>query len=141
MSQHPADGGPGLPLAERLSQACGGRLPADRVFHPWLDLRDEETVGLLLAGETDQDRRAVARYADVLARARRRRPGMSAAAVRDEAARDLLLTVWRCPEEHLETEAAARGLGRAASAVDAAKRFVLGFLEETQRMETTCAGH
>ncbi|MFJ4063640.1 TfuA-like protein [Streptomyces albogriseolus] len=141
LSQRPTDGGPGLPLAERLTQACGGRLPADRLFHPWLDLRDEETVGLLLAGETDEDRRAVARYADVLARARRRRPGMSAAAVRDEAARDLLLTVWRCPEEHLETEAAARGLGRAASAVEAAKRFVLGFLEETQRMETTCAGH
>jgi hypothetical protein len=66
---------------------------------------------------------------------------MSAAAVRDEAARDLLLTVWRCPQEHLETEAAARGFGRAASAVEAAKRFVLGFLEETQRRETTCAGH
>ncbi|MEU9983560.1 TfuA-like protein [Streptomyces sp. NPDC050856] len=140
LSRHPSDGGPGLPLAERLAQACGGGLPADRVFHPRLDLRDEQTVALLLAGETAEDRRAVAGYSDALAWARRSRPGFSTAAVRDEVARDLLLGVWRCDEGEFDAEASARGLGRAASAVEAAKRFVPGFWEETKRMETTRGG-
>jgi hypothetical protein len=140
LSRHPADGGPGLPLAARLARACGGGLPADRVFHPRLDLRDEQTVALLLAGETAEDRRAVVRYADALARARRSRPGFSTAAVRDEVARDFLLRVWRCDEGRFDAEASARGLGREASAVEAAKRFVPGFWEETKRMETARGG-
>ncbi|OXM60823.1 hypothetical protein CF166_34870 [Amycolatopsis sp. KNN50.9b] len=140
LSLHPAGGGPGLPLAARLAQVCGGSLPADRVFHPRLDLRDEQTVALLLAGESAADRRAVARYADALAWARRSRPGFSTAAIRDEVARDLLLGVWRCNEREFDAEASARGLTRAASAVEAAKRFVPGFWEETKRMERVRGG-
>ncbi|MFE9573979.1 TfuA-like protein [Streptomyces sp. NPDC006692] len=140
LSQYPADGGPGLPLAERLAQLTGGGLPADRVFHPALDLRDEHAVALLLAGETDEDRHAVARYADALAWARRSRPGFSTAAVRDGLARDLLLRVWRCREGEFDAEASARGLVRAASAVEAAKRLVPGFLEETKRTEAAHGG-
>ncbi|MFE7935114.1 TfuA-like protein [Streptomyces sp. NPDC057456] len=140
LSRHPADGGPGLPLAERLARAGGGDLPADRVFHPPVDLRDEQAVALLLAGETAQDRRAVARYADALAWARRSRPGFSTAAVRDEVALDLLLRVWRCPEREFEVEASARGLVCGARAVEAAKRLVPGFLEETERTGTARVG-
>ncbi|WP_226535688.1 TfuA-like protein [Streptomyces daghestanicus] len=140
LSRHPADGEPGLPLAVRLARAGVGGLPADRVFHPRLDLRDEQTVALLLAGETAEDRRAVARYADALAWARRSRPGFSTVAVRDEVARDFLLRVWRCDEGGFDAEASARGLRREASAVDAAKRFVPGVWEETKRMETARGG-
>ncbi|MFC9816533.1 TfuA-like protein [Streptomyces virginiae] len=140
LSQHTADGGPGLPLSARLARAGGGGLPADRVFHLRPDLRDEQTVALLLAGETAEDRHAVARYADALAWARRSRPGFCTAAVRDEVARDLLLGVWRCDEGEFDAEASARGLTRAASAVEAAKRFVPGFWEETKRMETARGG-
>ncbi|MFJ2110760.1 TfuA-like protein [Streptomyces sp. NPDC087850] len=139
-SRLPADGGPGLPLAARLARACGGDLTADRVFHPRPDLRDEQTMALLLAGETADDRRAVARYADALAWARRSRPGFSTAAVRDEVARDLLLRVWRCPEEEFDAEASARGLVRAAGAVDAAKRLVPGFWEETEKRTEAAHG-
>lgn len=140
LSRQPSDGVQGLPLAERLAQACGGGLPAYRVFHPRLDLRDEQSVALLLAGETAEDRRAVARYADALAWARRSQPGFSTAAVHDEVARDLLLGVWRCDEANLDAEASARGLGGAASAVEAAKRLVPGFREETTRMEAARGG-
>ncbi|MFD4865256.1 TfuA-like protein [Streptomyces sp. NPDC058412] len=140
LSLHPADGGPGMALAKRLARACGGDLPADRVFHPGLDLRDEQTVAALLAGETAHDRQAVARYADALAWARRSRPGFSTAAVRDEVSRDLLLRVWRCPEHELDAEASARGLVCGTRAVHAAKRFVSGFLEEIERTETAHVG-
>lgn len=134
-SFHPADGGPGLPLAERLAQVAGKDLPADRVFHPAIDLRDEATVALLLAGETEQDRQAVARYADALARARRSRPGFSTAAVRDDLTRRLLLRVWQCPEQEFDAEASARGLVCGARAVEAAKRLIPGLLDEMN--ETT----
>ncbi len=137
-SLHPAGGGPGLPLAERLAQATGGDLPADRVFHPAVDLRNERAVALLLAGESEQDRRAVARYADALARERRSRPGFTVAAVRDDLARRLLLRVWRCPEQHFDTEASARGLVSGARAVERAKRLVPGLLDEmTETAERT----
>ena len=46
-SRHPVGGGPGLPLEVRLARVTGGGLPADRVFHPPIDLRDEQTVALL----------------------------------------------------------------------------------------------
>lgn len=140
LSLRPADGARGLPLAERLARACGGDLPADRVFHPRPDLRDEQTVSLLLAGETAADRHAVARYADALVWARRRRPGFSTAAVRDEVTRELLLRVWRCPERDFDAEASARGLVFGARAVQAAKRLVPGFLEETERTEAAHGG-
>ncbi|MFJ3883017.1 TfuA-like protein [Streptomyces sp. NPDC090077] len=140
LSLHPADGGPGLPLAERLARAGGGDLPADRVFRPAVDLRDEQTMALLLGGESADDRRAVARYAEALAWARRSRPGFSTAAVRDGVARDFLLGVWRCDEGEFDAEASARGLVGAASAVEAAKRFVPGFREETKRTETVRGG-
>lgn len=135
LSLHPADGRPGVPLAERLAQVTGGDLPADRVFHPGPDLRDEQTAAFLLACETGQDRRAVARYADALAGMRRSRPGFTVAAVRDDLTRQLLMRVWRCPEQDLDAEASARGLVCAAHATAAAKRFVPGFLRETR--ETT----
>ncbi|MET8676069.1 TfuA-like protein [Streptomyces sp. NPDC004647] len=134
-SLHPANG-PGLPLAERLAQVTGGDLPADRVFHPAIDLRDEATVALLLAGETEQDRQAVARYATALARARRSLPGFSTAAVRDDLTRRLLLQVWQCPEQHFDAEASARGLACGARAVEAAKRLMPGLLDE-EMTETT----
>ncbi|WP_409468683.1 hypothetical protein [Streptomyces sp. HC307] len=67
---------------------------ADRMFHAAIDLRDEATVALLLAGETEQDRQAVARYAGTLTRARRSRPGLRVAAVHDDLARRLLLRVF-----------------------------------------------
>ncbi|MFC6137001.1 TfuA domain-containing protein [Streptomyces spororaveus] len=135
LSQHPADGGPGLTLPERLARVSDGDLPADRVFHPQVDLRNERTTAVLLAGETVHDRQAVACYADALARYRRERPGFSAAAVREEAARALLLRVWRCLEREFDVEASARGLVCGARAVEAAKRLVPGFLEETTRRE------
>ncbi|MEU3353082.1 TfuA-like protein [Streptomyces sp. NPDC037389] len=143
-SLHPSDGGLGLPLAERLAQVTGGGLPADRVFHPMVDLRDETTVALLLADESELDRQAVARYADALARERRSRPGFSTAAVRDDLTRRLLLRIWQCPERHFDAEASARGLVSEARAVAAAKRLVPGLLDEldgtTDRTEATCDG-
>ncbi|MET9945265.1 TfuA-like protein [Streptomyces sp. NPDC006341] len=134
----------GVPLPERLARVTGGDVSADRVFHPAVDLRDQATVELLLASESEEDRRAVARYADALAWARRSRPGFSTAAVSDEVTRDLLLRVWRVPPERLDAEASARGLVCGARAVAAAKRFVTGFLEEisetSERTEATCGG-
>ncbi|MFE3608356.1 TfuA-like protein [Streptomyces goshikiensis] len=129
-SLNPADGGPGMELVERLVRAGGAGLPADRVFHPALDLRDGQSVALLLAGEGAQDRLTVARYAAALARARRTRPGFSTAAVRDDLTRRLLLRVWHCPEEEFDAEASARGLVFGARAVQEAKRFIPGLLEE-----------
>ncbi|MFJ5548587.1 TfuA-like protein [Streptomyces sp. NPDC093225] len=140
LSLHPGDGGPGVDLAERLARAGGLDLPAARVFRPVLDLRDGQTVDMLLAGETAHDRRAVARYADALAWVRRSRPGFSTDAVRDEVSRDLLLQVWRCPERGLDAQASARGLGCGARAVHEAKRFVPGFLEDIERAETSRVG-
>ncbi|MFB6808881.1 TfuA-like protein [Streptomyces sp. NPDC056387] len=141
LSRHPADGEPGMPLAERLARATGGHLSADRVFHPVLDLRDAQTVTWLLAGESAADRRAVAQYAEVLASARRSQPGFYADAVRDDLARDLLVRVWGCSQEELDTQASARGLVRAVGAVEAAKRLVPGFLEESKGTEAAHAGH
>ncbi|MET8956691.1 TfuA domain-containing protein [Streptomyces sp. NPDC004533] len=139
-SQHPAHGAPGLPLAERLVQATGGDLPAHRVFHPTVDLRDQTTVVLLLAGETLEDRQAVARYADTLTLTRHTQPGFSTKAIRDDLTRRILLQVWQCPEQDLDAEASARGLVCAARAVETAKRLVPGFLAETtQPMEATSA--
>ncbi|MEU6379512.1 TfuA-like protein [Streptomyces sp. NPDC046909] len=143
-SLHPADCGPGLPLAERLAQVTGNDLPADRVFHPAIDLRNEATVALLLAGETEMDRQAVARYADALARERQSRPGFSTAAVRDDVTRRLLLRVWQCPEERFDAEASARGLVHGVRAVETAKRLIPGLLDEmaetTERTEVACGG-
>ncbi|MGP3749995.1 TfuA-like protein [Streptomyces sp. IBSNAI001] len=140
LSLHPADGGPGMDLAKRMARVCGGDLPADRVFHPGVDLRDEQTVAVLLADETAHDRQAVARYADALAWACRSRSGFSTEAVLDGVSRDLLLGVWRCPEREFDAEASSRGLVCGARAVHAAKRFVPGFLEEIERTETTRVG-
>jgi hypothetical protein len=140
-SLHPAHG-PGLPLTVRLAQAAGNTLPADRVFRPTIDLKDKQTVALLLAGETAQDRQAVAQYAKVLDQTRTTRPGFSTAAVRDSATRQLLLQVWKCPEQYLDAEASARGLVCGAHAVAAAKPLVPGLLDEmnesTAKRETTC---
>ncbi|WP_078998574.1 TfuA-like protein [Streptomyces sp. WM4235] len=130
LSRRPVDGRPGLPLAARLARVTGGDLPADRVFHPPLDLRDAHAVALLLAGESAQDRQAVARYGAALERARRSRPGFSTPAVRDEVTRDVLLRVWACTEAEFDAQASARGLVGGARAVAAAKRLVPGFLEE-----------
>ncbi|MFD7444048.1 TfuA-like protein [Streptomyces sp. NPDC059909] len=133
-SRHPASDEPGLPLAERLGQVTGGDLPAHHVFHPAVDLRDETTVALLLASETPEDRQAVARYADALARARRSRPGFSTAAVRGDLTRRVLVRVWRCPAQRFDAEASARGLVCGARAVEAAKRLMPGFLNERKEM-------
>ncbi|TLS44938.1 hypothetical protein FE633_17495 [Streptomyces montanus] len=134
-SRHPARGGEGLALSERLERACGGALPAHQVFHPALDLRDEATVALLLAGESAEDRVAVARYADALATYRSERSG---AAVSDDVARRLLLQVWRCRERTLGAHASARGLISAAYAIEAVKPLVPGYLAEAR--ETTETG-
>lgn len=133
-SLQPADGRPGLPLGERLALVTGGGIPAHEVFHLLVDLRDEETVRLLLACETPEDRQAVARYAEALADARRTRPGFSTGGVRDDLTRRVLIQVWGCPEEEFDAEASARGLVSGARAVDAAKRLLLGFLKERKEM-------
>lgn len=141
-SLHPADGSPGLPLEARLAQVAGGDLPADAVFHPPVDLRDEPTVAQLLAGETEEDRHAVARYAATLAEERRTRPGFTVAAVRDDLTRWLLVRVWQCAKHDFDAEASARGLGTGARAVAAAKRLVPGLLHEMrERTEKTEAAH
>ncbi|MFE2937477.1 TfuA-like protein [Streptomyces sp. NPDC059255] len=138
-SRQPGGGGPGLPLAARLAAVGGGDLAAHQVFRPAVDLRDEASVGLLLAGETREDRQAVARYAEALALAYRGRPGFWTGAVRDDLTRRILLEVWRCPPERFDAEASARGLVYGARAVEAAKRLVPGFLDE--RSEPVGAGH
>ncbi|GHD83458.1 hypothetical protein GCM10010336_75300 [Streptomyces goshikiensis] len=129
-SLNPADG-PVLPLDVRLAQLTGGDVPAHQVFHPPLDLRDEASVALLMEGETEQDRQAVAQYAVALARIHRSRPGFSTDAVRDDLTRQILLRVWQCTEADFDAEASARGLGCGARAVEAAKRIVPGFLDES----------
>ncbi|WP_216586570.1 TfuA-like protein [Streptomyces brasiliscabiei] len=129
-SRHPACGGEGLPLPERLEQATGGSLPAHQVFHPALDLHDEATVTVLLAGETHDDRLAVARYTDALAAYRSERPG--AAAVSDAVARRVLLQVWGCQPKSLDAQASARGLISAVYAIEAVKRLVPGYLAEVK---------
>ncbi|WP_437097383.1 TfuA-like protein [Streptomyces sp. enrichment culture] len=131
-SLYPADGGPGLPLQTRLNRVTGGDLPAHQVFHPAIDLRNEKDVALLLAGETPEDRAAVARYADALAAARRTQAGFSAAAVRDDLTRRVLLEIWRCPERRFDTEASARGLVCGVRAVEASKRLMPGYLDEVK---------
>ncbi|MEU0413883.1 TfuA-like protein [Streptomyces griseorubiginosus] len=123
-----AHSGPGQPLSRRLAHVTGGALPAHRVFRPPLDLRDKVTVALLLARETPDDRLAVARYAKALTLAHQRRPGFSTEAVRSDLSRRMLLDVWKCPAERLDTEASARGLICGAHAVEAAKRLVPGYL-------------
>ncbi|MET7695135.1 TfuA-like protein [Streptomyces sp. NPDC005483] len=136
-SRHPACG-QGLPLSERLQQATGGVLPAHRVFHPALDLRDEATLALLLVGETREDRDAIARYTDVRAAWRRERAG--ATDVSDDLARRVLLLVWRCRPKALDAEASARGLVSGAHAVEAVKRLVPGFLAEQREATETTEG-
>ncbi|MDX2758374.1 TfuA-like protein [Streptomyces europaeiscabiei] len=122
--------GPGLPLATRLGYVTGGGLAAHQVFHPALDLREEETVALLLAEETPEDRQAVARYAKALDRARRSVPGFSTTAVCDGLTGQVLRQVWRCPAEQFDAEASARGLVCGARAIEAAKRLMPGFMDE-----------
>jgi hypothetical protein len=129
-SLSPADGGPGVPLETRLAKVTGGDVSAHQVFHPPIDLRDEDTVALLLAGETPDDRLAVARYADALAQARRTRPGFSATAVRDDLTRRMLLKAWQCPEGRFNAEASARGLVHGTRAIEEAKRLVPGYLDD-----------
>ncbi|MFF4578382.1 TfuA-like protein [Streptomyces sp. NPDC001373] len=140
-SLNPANGR-GLALSERLAQVTGEDLPADRVFHPAVDLRDEQTVALLLAGETEQDRQAVARYAQALEGARRSRPGFTVAAVRDDVTRRHLLRLWQSTEGRFDAEASARGLICGARAVEAAKRLMPGFLDDMddkdKRTEASC---
>ncbi|MET8718681.1 TfuA domain-containing protein [Streptomyces misionensis] len=135
-SLHPADGSPGLPLKTRSAQV--GTLPAHRLFHPVVDLRDKAAVGLLLAGETPEHRRDVTRHAAALAAARRDRPGFSIAAIRADLARRMLLRAWRCPDHLLDEEASARGLVCEAHATETAKRMVPGYLA-TERVEAASA--
>lgn len=135
-SRHPADG-PGLPLGGRLAEVTDGSLPADRVFHPDVDLCDERTVALLLGDETGKDRRSVARYARALENARRSRPGFTTAAVRDDLTQRLLLRVWQCTADAFDEEASARGLVCGARAVQAAKCLVPGLLGEINETTTT----
>ncbi|MER5904300.1 TfuA-like protein [Streptomyces mirabilis] len=136
----PAHGDPGLPLDTRLAMVTGGDLPAHSVFRPPVDLRDEETVALLLAGETSQDRLDVARYADALTLARRTRPGFSVAAVRDDLTRRTLLETWRCHEQQFDTEASARGLVCGARAIEEAKRLMPGYLDDVSSKKKELTG-
>ncbi|MCQ8836179.1 TfuA domain-containing protein [Streptomyces malaysiensis] len=138
-SRHPAHG-PGLPLTARLAQVTGGDLPAHRVFHPAVDLRDEATVTLLLANETPRDRHTVARYAEALALARRTRPGFSVEAVRDDLTRRVLLELWQCLPERFDAETSARGLVSGARAVEAAKRLIPGVLAEKSERTEAASG-
>ena len=65
----------------------------------------------------------------------RSRPGFTAAAVRDDLTRRLLMRVWQRPEREMDAEASARGLVCGARAVAAVKRLVPGLLQEMR--ETT----
>ncbi|MGW4345274.1 TfuA-like protein [Streptomyces sp. NPDC004690] len=127
-SLHPAGGGPGQALDERLADATGGALAAHEVFQPVVDLQDEETVALLLDGESEDDRTVVARHAARLD-AYRSRPGFTVASIRDDLAFRLLLQVWRCSADEVDEEAAGRGLVNGARAVEAIKRFVPGLVD------------
>ncbi|MDX2522394.1 hypothetical protein PV355_46155 [Streptomyces stelliscabiei] len=101
-----------------------------QVFHPAVDLRDEESVALLLAEETPEDRQAVARYAEALDRVRRSVAGFSTAAVCDDLTGRTLRQIWQCPAGDFDTVASARGLVSGARAVEAAKRLMPGFMDE-----------
>ncbi|GAA2679912.1 MULTISPECIES: TfuA-like protein [Actinosynnema] len=127
---HGDDGEPGVALAVRLERAGCSGLAADVVFTPPLDLRREDTVRLLLAGESAQDRTALARHLKVLDQAARAEPGFWFSGAWERRAREVLPALWRCGEHELDTAAAARGLGTGERAVRAARRLVPGLLHD-----------
>ncbi|MFC8429259.1 TfuA-like protein [Streptomyces sp. NPDC057253] len=122
---------PGRPLAMRLAHVTSSDLPAHSLFRPPVDLRNKVTVALLLARETPDDRLAVARFGEALRQAQRSRPGFCIDAVRGDLSRRMLLEAWGCPAERLDAEASARGLICGARAIEATKRLVPGYLNES----------
>ncbi|MFB8235488.1 TfuA-like protein [Kitasatospora purpeofusca] len=141
-SNHPGVGS-GMWLAERLEclvGAAGGAPPVWALFRPVVDLTDPQAVRVLLAGETAADRAAIARCADRNAEAARSRPGFRPEAVVDGAARGVLLRLWRVDSEGLDAEALSRGLGSGQHAVDALKKFFLGFLADAREARSMEVG-
>ncbi|MET8413181.1 TfuA-like protein [Streptomyces sp. NPDC005195] len=134
LSRHPADAGPGMPLAERLAhltgEDAGGTLPVHAAFRIPVDLRDTETVARLLACETGPDRMSILRYLAANDDARRATPGFLPETINDSRAVRTLCGLWRCKFSGLEDAAAARGLRSAAHAIDAVKVFLAGFFRD-----------
>ncbi|MFF4010635.1 hypothetical protein [Streptomyces sp. NPDC001717] len=130
-----ADEPDGVPLARRLADVLDDDpAPAPEpylVFRPVPDLRDPETVALLLGRETAADREAVARYAAVNSTTRDRMPGFSPEAIDDGVARRTLMRLWRTDVPVAEDAAAARGFRNTADAIDHMKVFLAGFLADT----------
>jgi hypothetical protein len=133
LSRHPDDGGLGMPLAERMARLIGEHpspLLVHVVFRPPLDLRDAPTLSRLLAGETHADRATIARYGALNEDARLSHPGFCPEAIKDSVAHRTLLRLWRCEPGRLEEEAAARGLGNGAHAIEEMKHFIVGLLHD-----------
>jgi hypothetical protein len=102
------------------------------VIHPRTDLTDEATAARLLARETDADRADVARYEAVNAVAGQAYRGFFPVAIKERVVRDMLAAVWGTGPDGLEEEAWLRGLHGVREAVDAARPFVLGFLQDQE---------
>lgn len=102
------------------------------VIHPRTDLTDEATAARLLSRETDADRADIARYEAVNAEAGRDHRGFFPEAIKEEVVRDMLAAVWETGPDGLEDEAWLRGLHGIREAVDAARPFVLGFLQDQE---------
>ncbi|MGW2748121.1 TfuA-like protein [Streptomyces sp. NPDC001450] len=108
------------------------RTLACAVINPCADLTDEETAARLLARETRADRADVARYAAINHQAREANHRFFPEAIKESLVRDMLAAVWGTGTAGLEEEAWLRGLHGVREAVDAARPFVLGFLEDQE---------
>jgi hypothetical protein len=100
------------------------------------DLRDRTHTDVLLAGESAQDRAALARYLDRNRTAAARTPGFAVEAIPAAAALQVLAPLWRTDEPGVEARAWERGVAGTGAAVDAVRLFLLGLAEDRR---TACA--
>ncbi|WJV51658.1 TfuA-like protein [Streptomyces flavofungini] len=137
LSRHPADGGAGVPLPQRVKAATGGGgVPAHVLFRPVPDLRDEGARARLLRDETAADRAAIVRYQAIREAARHDVPGFSDEAVDDSVARRSLFRLWDTTPDLLEDAAAARGFRSGEDAIGSLKWFIPGLVhDQEQRQE------
>ncbi|MEU3862757.1 TfuA domain-containing protein [Streptomyces sp. NPDC028722] len=106
------------------------RTLACAVLHPRTDLTDEATAARLLVRETEADRADVARYAAVTEAAVEADWQFFPEAIKESVVRDMLAAVWKTGPDGLEQEAWLRGLHGVREAVEAARPFTLGFLQD-----------